>query len=228
MKKIVFIFTLMIVTTLLMAQTATVGDVSGKVEVQEPGRSWQSARPGMVVAADSSISTGFASEATIVMDNAEISVRPLTRMTLEEYSSSGDTTTTKLFLGSGRIRTEVKTSDRRINDFQVRSPVATAAVRGTSFEFDGVRLMVDEGNVDFYSPTGAKVSVPAGTSSQATEEGGPVPPAEQKKQEASVSPTTTTGEDASSPDQESDTFESERSSATSTGLPPASLEIIIQ
>jgi ferric-dicitrate binding protein FerR (iron transport regulator) len=32
-------------------------------------------------------------------------------------------------------------------EFTVRSPTATASVRGTAFEFDGIRLKVDEGRV---------------------------------------------------------------------------------
>jgi hypothetical protein len=32
-------------------------------------------------------------------------------------------------------------------DFTVRSPIATASVRGTVFDFDGSRLLVEEGRV---------------------------------------------------------------------------------
>jgi hypothetical protein len=38
-------------------------------------------------------------------------------------------------------------------DFKVRSPTATASVRGTSFEFDGVNLIVDRGSVQLRTPT---------------------------------------------------------------------------
>jgi len=229
MKRVLFLlFIIVTAGSAAQAQTVRVGSVSGKVEIQQPGQSWQSASAGMIIPANSQISTGFASEAKVVMDNADITVRPLTRMSIQEYSSSGDTTTTKLFLGSGRIRTDVKKSEGKVNDFQIRSPVATAAVRGTSFEFDGVRLIVNEGNVEFFSKTGSKVRVPAGSSSQATEEGGASSPAGEKKQESSVSASTSSGEDTSSSDQQTETFDSERSSATSSPTPTATLEIIIQ
>jgi hypothetical protein len=44
-------------------------------------------------------------------------------------------------------------------DFSVRSPVATASVRGTAFDFDGTRLVVEEGRVHLSgnSVTGAYV-----------------------------------------------------------------------
>jgi len=229
MKKILFMLLIIVsAASAVQAQTVKVGSVTGKVEVQQPGQSWQNATSGMIIPANSQISTGFASEAKVIMDNADITVRALTRMSIQEYSTSGDTTTTKLFLGSGKIRTDVKKSEGKVNDFQIRSPVATAAVRGTSFEFDGIRLTVNEGNVEFFSKTGSKVQVPAGSSSQATEDGGASTPADEKKQEASVSASTSTGEDTGSNEQQTDTFDSERSSATSSAAPTATLEIIIQ
>ncbi|MDC7233004.1 MAG: FecR family protein [Spirochaetales bacterium] len=230
MKKILFIVLIFTGTAVLLsAQTATLGRLSGKVEIQQPGRSWQAASEGMEVPTNSRISTGFGSEARVVMDNAEITVQPLTRMTLTEYTQSSDTTTTKLFLGSGRIRTDVKRSDQRINDFQVRSPVATAAVRGTSFSFDGIRLRVLEGSVDFSTEGGGKVNVPAGSSSQADPDGGsPVPPAEQKKQESSVSPSTNSGESGGDTDGSDDTLDSARAAATGGPASTGSLIIIVQ
>lgn len=213
----------------LSAQTATLGQISGKVEIQKPGSSWQSASEGMILPTNAKISTGFASEAKVVMENAEITVQPLTRMTLQEYTNSSDTTTTKLFLGSGRIRTDVKSSDRRINDFQVRSPVATAAVRGTSFVFDGIRLQVVEGRVDFSTSRGGKVNVPAGAGSQADPDGGdPVPPGQQKNQESSVSPSTSGGEDGGGADESETPLDSARASGTGGADTTASLIIVVQ
>ena len=62
------------------------------------------------------------------------------------------------------MRADVRRSDNMINDFQVRSPVATAAVRGTSFTFDGMRLEVVKGNVDLAGKKGGKVNVSQGGS----------------------------------------------------------------
>jgi hypothetical protein len=47
-------------------------------------------------------------------------------------------------------------------DFTVRSPIATASVRGTSFDFDTENLRVDEGRVQYSHDNGSSTSVPAG------------------------------------------------------------------
>ncbi len=232
MKKAVVIFILSLaVPFLLAAQTATLQNLNGKVEVQKPGMSWESASEGMELSKDSRISTGFASEATLVMDNANIKVSPLTRMTLAELTTQGQTTTTRLYLGSGRIRTDVKKSEGRINDFQVRSPVATAAVRGTSFIFDGINLSVSEGRVAFSTTRGGSVSVPKGSSSQADPSGQELtPPADQKREETSVSPTTDTGETPADDGggAEDETLESARTAGTGLPETSATLTIILQ
>lgn len=223
--KIRFIFIgliLFCMTGMLWSQSVTVGSMSGKVEIRPPGMSWQSASEGMSVPVNSMISTGFASEAMIVMDNADITVKPLTRMTIQDFASSGSTTTTKLFLGAGKIRADVKRSSNLINDFQVRSPVATAAVRGTSFTFDGVTLEVITGSVDFFGQKGAKVNVSGGGKSEADEEGYPSDPAVNRQEDASVSPHTPSG-DNGGPDDSLDKF---KDSANSNVL--ATLKITIE
>ena len=179
----------------------------------------------MSVPINSMISTGFASEATIVMDNADITIKPLTRMTIQDFASSAGTTTTKLFLGSGKIRADVKKSRNLINDFQVRSPVATAAVRGTSFTFNGITLEVILGSVDYYGQKGAKVNVPEGGESEAGEDGGISDPADNKREDASVSPRTPSGDDGSSADDRLDVL---KESASTTPPELTTLEITIE
>jgi ferric-dicitrate binding protein FerR (iron transport regulator) len=46
--------------------------------------------------------------------------------------------------------------------FSVRSPIATASVRGTAFEFDGVELRVEEGRVHVTGGDGGGAYVGAG------------------------------------------------------------------
>jgi ferric-dicitrate binding protein FerR (iron transport regulator) len=50
-------------------------------------------------------------------------------------------------LQTGRIRADVNPPLGGKTDFTVMSPMVTASVRGTSFDFDGVNLSVDEGRV---------------------------------------------------------------------------------
>jgi len=228
-KIIIFLFLAGFGWVSLSAQPVTVSMVSGKVDVQQPGGAWEPAAGGMSLPLNSMISTGFGSEARIVLESAEITIRPLTRMTIQEFVSTEESTTTKLFLGAGRIRADVKTGGRVVNDFEVRSPVATAAVRGTSFIFDGIRLIVTDGEVDYYGPRGALVNVPEGSSSHATEGSSAVPPARKRKQDASVSPRTSTGGDELLDEDRDTPLESARISVTGpTSAPSASLEVIVQ
>ena len=177
------------------AESVLIHSISGKVEVRQPGASWEAADEGMEIPLNTVISTGFGSEAGITMDNAELTIKPLTRMTIQEYVTKGNSTTTRLFLGAGKIRADVRKSSSLINDFQVRSPVATAAVRGTSFTCDVMRLEVMEGIVAYSTSRGRTVNVPAGNRSEAAPGAPPSDPAENRRWETSVSPSTSTGED---------------------------------
>ncbi len=222
------------VAAILTSQTVKIGSVSGKVEVKKPGMSWEKADEGMSLPINSMISTGFGSEAKILMDNADITIKALTRMTIQEFVSSGNTTTTKLFLGAGKMRADVRRSDNMINDFQVRSPVATAAVRGTSFTFDGMRLEVVKGSVDLAGKKGGKVNVSQGGRSEVAEDSGATDPAVTRREDSGVSPTTSSGEDSGSPTPESTTIDDGGSIASPSPEPEpepdptATLEITLE
>jgi hypothetical protein len=54
----------------------------------------------------------------------------------------------------GKVTAQVKTTAGLKHDFKLRSPVSTAAVRGTEFEYDGWRLSVEEGQVVLIDPLG--------------------------------------------------------------------------
>jgi hypothetical protein len=90
-----------------------------------------------------------------------VAVRPLTRVTLEQLQSQGPESA-ELYLQTGRVRVEVRPPAGGAVNFTVRSPSATASVRGTSFEFDGVNLHVDEGRVYIVGSDSSAVYVGAG------------------------------------------------------------------
>jgi hypothetical protein len=60
--------------------------ITGTVEVQRRGGGWAPAAEGDVVDADTIISTGFKSSASLSLGNSTIQVRPLTRLTLMEIT----------------------------------------------------------------------------------------------------------------------------------------------
>jgi hypothetical protein len=127
---------------------AIVREITGTVEIKAPGSSnWVPARPGQSIARAAVVSTGFKSTAVIALGNSLLSVQPLTRLTVEEIRESAGNERVNISLQTGRIRADVKPPVGGKTEFTVKSPSATASVRGTSFEFDGLNLRVDEGRV---------------------------------------------------------------------------------
>jgi len=152
MKKILFILVLISLSLPLFAEI-TISSVQGLVEIMLPGSgSWESAAVGTTLPPSSRISTGFNSNALLLINNtSEVTVKPLTRLKVEEVigqSGSGDQQT-KLFMNTGRINANVKKNEGNIHDFQIRTPVSTAAVRGTRFSFSPGKLKVEEGTVQY-------------------------------------------------------------------------------
>ncbi|MDR1388683.1 MAG: FecR family protein [Treponema sp.] len=141
---------------------ARFAEVRGTVEIQNAGSTaWRPVSPGDVIGKNAVISTGFKSTALISIGDSRISVRPLTRLTLEELVQRDGAEKTDLYLRTGRIRAEVTPPAGLRGDFTVRSPSATASVRGTEFEFDTVHLSVDNGRV-LMEGAGGRVYVDAG------------------------------------------------------------------
>jgi hypothetical protein len=149
MKKIlltIVVFSISIVS--LGAQNqARITETTGKVEVRLNGGPWQTAEIGMTITTGAYISTGFSSSATLDLGASLIQVKPLTRMQLQEFIEQEGTVSTELFLRVGKVRAEVKSVEGLSQDFKLRSPVSTAAVRGTIFERDIYGVEVAEGRV---------------------------------------------------------------------------------
>jgi hypothetical protein len=174
MKKYILIIVLLVLSSFLFADiTAVIKEVSGKVEIMVPGGRWKKASAGMKISEGDSISTGFRSEAVLTLGASQVIVKQLTRMELSELVEKEGTVRTGLNLRVGKIKAEVRTTAGLRQDFRLTSPVSTAAVRGTSFEYDGVNLTVIEGSVEFANTLGQRRFVPAGAVSQILEAGAP-------------------------------------------------------
>ncbi|MDR1973020.1 MAG: FecR family protein [Treponema sp.] len=162
----------MICIPVLFAQApaAVIREVSGTVEVQRPGSSaWVPASPGMAIEKGTRVSTGFKSTAAVALGGAVITVRPLTRLTLEEIAGGPGAEEAEIYLQTGRIRAEVSRPSGGTINFSVRSPSVTASVRGTVFEFDTVNLSVGEGRVQYTGASGSLAFVRAGERSTVDE-----------------------------------------------------------
>jgi hypothetical protein len=170
MKKRGLGFLLLMSAALLGAQTALIREINGTVEVKTPeALEWQAAKAGQVLDKASLISTGFRSTALVGIGNSTIVVRPLTRLSLEEIASAREGEQVSLNLRAGRVRADVKPPAEGKIEFTIRSPIATASVRGTIFEFDGVRLIVEEGLVYFAGTNAGGVYIQQGREAAAAE-----------------------------------------------------------
>ena len=168
MKKIVLILIMLPLFSALPAaasETAVIKSFTGKVEIKT-GSSWTAVSEGMELKPGTVISTGFNSNAVIDTGSSDIYVKQLTRISLENLSKSGNTVKTNLNLRLGRVKANVKTSKGLKHDFTLKTPVSTAAVRGTVFT-SGVRTLdVESGSIRYANRIGQQVTVLGGTSSR--------------------------------------------------------------
>jgi hypothetical protein len=168
-RKQAFALAFVVSGTLLFArnsyaqETAFFRELRGTVEIKAPGSAvWVNAAAGDRIERNTLISTGFKSTAVVVLGNSVITVRPLTRLSLAEIIRNQSNEQVNLYLHTGRVRAEVNPPAGGKTDFTVKSPTATASVRGTSFEFDTENLRVDEGRVQYSVANGRGALVNAG------------------------------------------------------------------
>jgi hypothetical protein len=160
MKKIVWILLLLlIVYTSFGAANAVVKEIKGKVQIKLPGKEWENAITGMAIDKGTMISTGFKSQAVLELGKSYITVEALTRMKLEELLEREDVVQTDIYLNFGKVSAEVKKTEDKAQDFKLKSPISTAAVRGTSFVYDMFTLYVQAGIVDFINTLNQKRSI---------------------------------------------------------------------
>lgn len=152
------------------ALDAVVVSSTGKVEVQN-GTQWVSVKEGDVLKKGSVVQTGFKSELVLKVKESNMKISQLTRMVIENLSAGSDKDDTRIFIDTGSVRSEVNRSGARKVGFTVRSPVATASVRGTivklSNEYRGAKVETERGVVLAWPTT---VSEPVVEEEQSSEE----------------------------------------------------------
>jgi hypothetical protein len=159
---------------LVFAQEARIRELHGTVEVKEPGESvWSPAYSGQTLKPGTHISTGFKSGAVIMINGSALTVHALTRLSLEELVQSAGSGKAEINLRAGRVRANVNPPPAGGSvSFVVKSPTATASVRGTVFDFDGLRLKVDEGRVHITGSNGGGTYIGAGQAARVSAETG--------------------------------------------------------
>jgi hypothetical protein len=188
MKKIVIAAVLCtaLAMTFAGAEEGIILETSGKVEIKHIGGAWIEAKTGQTLALGSVVSTGFGSRAKISIAGADLLVEPLSRLSVEELVIRRNVRKTDLNLRVGKVQVEIKKDPALKNDFTVRSPVSTAAVRGTIFTFDGKRIEVKEGRVSLSNNLGWARNYSAGQQGRMVPSGSPLPPAAQSEAQASL------------------------------------------
>ena len=195
MKKTITTLMLLLIFTIpiFAGIQAVVKETKGKVEIKLPFKNWQRARKGMIVPKNAVISTGFRSSAVISMGKSILQVRQLTRLKLEELIEKKGTVSTSLYLRIGKIRATVKSSRGVRQNFKLKSPVSTAAVRGTDFDYDGIRLQVYEGVVQFFNLMSQRRDIGAGEESETNGYSTPGSGGDGRFGNGTVNPSTTGG-----------------------------------
>ena len=125
-----------------MLQTAAVLTViSGDVQTRFGGSGFASATDGAVLYVGSTVRTSSDARAVITLfEGSTIELEPASDITIEEATTRSSSTIVQLAQSVGRswhVVTHLTTADSR---YEVRTPAATASVRGTAFE-----VAVDDG-----------------------------------------------------------------------------------
>ena len=123
-------------------QTAAVLTViSGDVQTRFGGSGFASATDGAVLYVGSTVRTSSDARAVITLfEGSTIELEPASDITIEEATTRSSSTIVQLAQSVGRswhVVTHLSTADSR---YEVRTPAATASVRGTAFE-----VAVDDG-----------------------------------------------------------------------------------
>jgi hypothetical protein len=192
MKRIIIAvaIALALAPVLFSQAQAVVKEFKGKVEIKASGGDWQPVTAGMNLDTGASISTGFSSTALLDLGTSTLKVAPLTRMQLVELIARQGSVSTTLALKVGKVNAEVKTAQGLRQDFTLKGPQATAAVRGTEFEFDGVSVKVINGLVFFSNTQGQGRGVGAGEGSSTNGTGLPTTGGQENESNTSVVPYT--------------------------------------
>lgn len=181
---------LLIMATPAYAQSAVISQLRGKVEIKLPGKTWTVPTENQEIPASTMVSTGINASARLQIGGSSMVLQPLTRLSLEEIRVQVGQESTRINLNTGRVSAQVRSTAGREVSFEVRSPVATASVRGTDFDFDGARLQVSQGSVVVINRSSQQVIVGAGGRTTAGNKDAPKTVAAALQENTQASPTT--------------------------------------
>ena len=137
MKRIILSVFLLLGSVALFAATETaqnkaeVISFTGKAEYQT-AQGWLPITVGTTLDQGTMISTGFKSSVVLAIGDSRFTVAALSRITIDKLTESDSNYDTEMNLSTGKLKMDVKAKPGTSTSFTVRSPTATASVRGTS------------------------------------------------------------------------------------------------
>lgn len=116
---------------------AELAGIQGRVQMQTlSDTDWRAASDGAVLSRGAMVSTGPGAEVTVKWGgNQAVKVYELSRIKIESLMADSDgTTESEVALEQGRLMAKVGKLKTKDSSFAVRTPVALAGVRGTTFD----------------------------------------------------------------------------------------------
>jgi len=136
--------------------------ISGAVLMRGAGADFSSATDGSVLYVGSTVRTSADARAIITLfEGSTVELEPASDITIEEATMRGGSTTVELAQSLGRswhVVTHLTTADSR---YEVKTPAATASVRGTAFE-----VMVEDGATTVTTTEGRVATADAAATSE--------------------------------------------------------------
>ncbi len=178
-KYILFLLPLLIVSlfncvTLSQNIDAVLSRIKGDVKVQRAGETkWTAATDKMKVSQGDSIRTGAGAEVFVSWNENAVRLGPLSQTKLSTIGGANEKSLVDL--SKGKIFCKVRGKQKNETIFEVRTPIATAGVRGTSFEAAEKSFSVVEGTVSIKSGD-SEIELTAGMMLELVEEGLPEEP----------------------------------------------------
>ena len=166
MKKLFFVLLILLGFTGTQAWAAAIRlqDLHGEVQIQKAGgKSWTAAEEGSALVAGDRVKVGKRSSVNLVMEYGTlISLGEKTEFGVKRYDLEENIMKANLELALGKPKAKVGKL-KKGSEFQVRTPTAVAAVRGTLFDLWVLKelgeylskLKVWEGIVEFCNAQGA-------------------------------------------------------------------------
>jgi len=146
----------------VFAASAKVTYVKGKVEVSR-GDTWVALKVGDEVKESETVSTGFQSEARLNYNGSVMAVPALSRVTLETLKSTSTKETVSLKVDTGAVRSKVTHTSGKKIEYEARTSVGVASVRGTDFAVFSTGLAkVFSGAIVYYDIKNYTPAAPAG------------------------------------------------------------------